>query len=626
MVYLEIEFTILVEAYAGHGPLVTGGGPNLDGYEPVPEVVKPQVTVGESSFGIWYEQIYQLALDFTTLFELRNRLDPDSLRVSEIDQGLKDVTFIINLELPRLDVLENVHLGRERLRPLLDCVNGSTVPTLYAFGHAHLDVAWLWPIAETKRKIARTVINQLSLIDEYPEYRFLQSQPYLFTLLKNCYPELYERFTQSIFAGNVIVDGAMWVEADTNLTSGESLIRQIMYGKQFLAEKFSINPEILWLPDVFGYSGALPQILRSCGCIGFATQKITWTYHGGDPFPYNTFIWEGIDGTTIPAHIFTDYNSDTHPGNLLDRWETRLQKDGIRSMLLAFGWGDGGGGPTRDHLEYIIRAKNLEGLPKVRFASPIQFFADLQQQDLPKERYVGELYFQAHRGTYTSQAKTKQGNRRSEFSLREAEFWGSIASILNNYKFSQIALLSNWQKLLVNQFHDILPGSSIHRVYEEAAEIFKEVISTSEDFTKAATSTFTRNSDSITIFNSLSWERNVLIDFPLKSEMVTVPACGWTTIDPNTPVNKPLKKSKNNIKATKFSLENDLLIAKFDHRGELTSLADKGTGLEMLAGNGNRFCLYTDIPSCFDAWDIDSMTEDQLLQTEEPVDLEARSI
>src|SRR4030042_6724459 len=187
-------------------------------------------------------------------------------------------------------MLETVNLGRERLQPLLACVNGSTTPTFFAFGHAHIDVAWLWPWAETERKIARTVINQLSLMEEYPEYRFLQSQPHLYTMLKNRYPELYERFKQALLAGKVIADGAMWVEADTNLTSGESLIRQIMYAKQFFKEEFSINMEVMWLPDAFGYSGALPQILINSGCTSFATQKIAWTYHGGDPFPYNTFL------------------------------------------------------------------------------------------------------------------------------------------------------------------------------------------------------------------------------------------------------------------------------------------------------------------------------------------------
>ena len=180
--------------------------------------------------------------------------------------------------------------------------------------------------------------------------------------------------------------------------------------------------------------------------------------------------WVGIDGTSIPTHIFTDYNSETRPGSLLDRWESRLQTDGINSMLLAFGWGDGGGGPTRDHLEFLSREADLEGLPRVKIASPSQFFANLKQNGMPKDRYVGELYFQAHRGTYTSQAKTKSANRHSEFALREAEFWGSVARTMNNYEFTKETLKSSWYKLLLNQFHDILPGSSIHRVYEEALE------------------------------------------------------------------------------------------------------------------------------------------------------------
>ena len=484
------KFSVLVEAYAGHGPLVLGGGPIRYGYESVPEPGNTQVEVGASSFGIWREQVYQFALDFTTLFDLRNCLDQNSLRVSEIDQGLKEVTLLIDLEMPEVEMLETVNFARERLRPLLNCVNGSTASTFFAFGHAHIDVAWLWPLAETERKIARTAINQLNLIEEYPDYRFLQSQPQLYLMLKNHYPELYQRFKQAVLAGKVLADGAMWVEADTNITSGESLIRQIMYGRQFFKQEFSIESEVLWLPDAFGYSGALPQIMLGCGCTGFATQKITWTYHGGDPFPFNTFLWEGIDGSSIPAHIFTDYNSQTRPGNILDRWESRLQKDGIRSMLLAFGWGDGGGGPTRDHLEFLSRVKDLEGVPRVKLASPASFFADLKQQGLPRERYVGELYFQAHRGTYTSQARTKLGNRRSEFALRDAEFWGAIAHNLNGHSFSPGQLKPAWQIVLLNQFHDILPGSSIHRVYDEALAAYSQVIDAASQTTHSAISSF----------------------------------------------------------------------------------------------------------------------------------------
>ena len=616
------RFSILVEAYAGHGPLVMGGGPIRYGHESVPEVRKPQVVVGESSYGIWRELAYQLALDFSTLFELRNRLDPASLRVSEIDQGLKDVTMLIDLEVPESEMLETVNLGRERLRLLLDCINGSTAPTLYAFGHAHIDVAWLWPLAETERKIARTVINQLSLMEEYPDYRFLQSQPQLYTMLKNTYPELYERFKQALLKGKVIADGAMWVEADTILTSGESLIRQIIYAKQFFKQEFSLDMEVMWLPDVFGYSGSLPQILIGCGCTSFVTQKIAWTYHGGDPFPYNTFLWEGTDGTTIPSHIFTDYNSQTRPGSILDRWESRLQKDGIHSLLLAFGWGDGGGGPTRDHLEFLSRSHDLEGLPRVKLSSPAQFFADLKREGMPKELYVGELYFQAHRGTYTSQAKIKQGNRRGEFSLREAEFWGSIARTQKGFDFSHDSHKSNWLKLLLIQFHDILPGSSIHRVYEEAAVVYNDVIAYARDLAQTAVSTFTKKANAVTVFNSLSWERAALLDLPGGPEFVTIPACGWTTVECNPHGAKPSKKQRHDIKVTKTSLENDLLSAKFNEQGELINLLDKKTGIEMLAGAGNHFCLYKDIPARFDAWDIDSMTENLLMRTDEPVQLE----
>lgn len=623
------NYAILLEAYAGHGPFSThdvpvmGGGPVFYGHEEIPESPKTQVVVAESSYGIWREQVYQLAVDFATLFELRNRLDPTSLRVSEIDRGLKDVTLIIDLELPEPDMLATINQASDRLRPLLACKNGSTTPTFYAFGHAHIDVAWLWPLAETTRKIARTITNQLSLMEEYPEYRFLQSQPQLYVLLKDHYPELYERFKHAMLAGKVIADGAMWVEADTNITGGESLIRQIMFAKQFFKQEFSLDMEVMWLPDVFGYTGSLPQILLNCGCTSFATQKITWVYHGGDPFPYNTFLWEGIDGSAIPAHIFGDYNAETRPGSLLDRWESRLQKDGISSMLLAFGWGDGGGGPTRDHLEFLSRARDLEGLPKVNLASPGEFFADIKRQGLPKERYVGELYFQAHRGTYTSQAKTKLLNRRSEVALREAEFWGSIAHLRNGHAFSPEDLLISWRKLLVNQFHDILPGSSIHRVYEEANAALTQVISDAGKIAQSAMVSLTRSksSDSLTIFNSLCWPRTELLYLPQGTVKVSVPACGWTTIDQKS-VKKPSSRKTHAVSVTETSLENDFLFAQFNNQGELISVLDKSTDIDIMAGAGNRFCLYKDIPSRFDAWDIDSMTESLLMQTDESVQLE----
>jgi alpha-mannosidase len=629
-------YDILIEAYAGHGKMIVDGGPQPFGSNRLSEPPLAQCVVGSTSIGIWREEIYQLAVDFSTLLDLHNGLDPLSLRVSEIAQGLMDATLLVDPELPESEYLTSAQQARQRLQPLLACTNGSTAPLLYAFGHAHLDIAWLWPLQETARKMARTIANQLSLLDEYPEYCFLQSQPHLYQMLQSQYPEIYAGLKSAVASGRIIADGAMWVEADTNLSGGESLIRQIINGKRFFREEFGIESTILWLPDVFGYSGALPQILNGCGCSGFTTQKITWAYHGGERFPYNTFLWEGIDGTSIPAHIFTDYNSQTRPSALLERWNTRLQSLGIDRMILSFGWGDGGGGPTRDHLEFLRRSANLEGVPRVRYASPAEFFGDLPSRNsLP--RYVGELYFQAHRGTYTSQSRIKQTNRRLEFSLREAEYWGCLTNLFGRCKFTNTTLQSPWQTLMLHQFHDILPGSSIHRVYAEAEAALTKAITETDRLTRqvassliAGTGRDTSDPGAFTVFNSLSWPRTTVIDLQSEAVEVTIPPCGWTTIHQDSPaLNMPVIDGLafGNITAVPAQarpglLENEFLRARFNDRGELISLVEKGTSWEVMAGAGNCFCLFKDIPSAWDAWDVDSIAELQPVSTPEPVGLE----
>ncbi len=623
-------YDLLIEAYAGHGRITVGDGPVPYGVETVPEPGPTQQVMGANTFGVWREEVYQAALDFTTLYELRGRIDPLSLRTAEIDEGLMETTLIIDPELPEDAMLETVRAGRERMKPLLERKNGPTAPTLYAFGHAHIDVAWLWPLQQTERKMANTAINQLALFEEYPEYKFLQSQPHLYWMLQARYPELYERFKAAVKAGNVIPDGAMWVEADTNVAGGEALIRQVVYGRQFFKNEFGYDSRVLWLPDVFGYSGALPQILKGCGVIGFSTQKIVWAYNGGDPFPYNTFWWEGIDGSAIPAHIFSDYNSQVRPNAIMDRWATRLQMNNISTMIMAFGWGDGGGGPERDHLEFLRRCRDLEGLPKVKPASPREFFEDLLQRGHPKDRYVGELYFQAHRGTYTSQARTKRGNRKTEFALREAEFWATAARALKGFDFTPKTLELAWRKLLLNQFHDILPGSSIHRVYEEAEASFDQATAEAQKVASAAASAFTQPTEDFTVFNSLSWPRTALVDTPDGPVEVKVPACGWATLPAAKPGDEHLVSGESYALAGKAAdgslfLENELIRVTFNARGEIASLWDKGTQRETMAGPGNRLCLYKDVPDNWDAWDLDSMAEMQPVKTDEPVKLEIAS-
>jgi alpha-mannosidase len=624
------SYEVLIEAYAGHGPISVGGGPVRYGTTLMPEPGPTQTTVGDTTFGVWLEDVYQLALDFTTLTELRAQVDPLSLRAARIDEALFQATLVADLELPEDEMIATVIRARECLKPVLAAHNGSTAPELYAFGHAHIDVAWLWPLAETERKIARTAINQLALFEEYPDFRFLQSQPHLYWMLEKRYPELYQRFKAAIQQGKVIPDGAMWVEADTNVSGGEALIRQVMYGRRFFQQEFNFDSKILWLPDVFGYSGAMPQILAGCGVEGFSTQKITWAYGGGDRFPYNTFWWEGIDGTAIPAHIFTEYNSQTSPKFIAERWNTRLQKHGINSMILSFGWGDGGGGPERNHVEYLRRERDLEGLPKVRLSSPAEFFADLKKQGMPKERYVGELYFQAHRGTYTSQARTKRGNRKSEIALREAEFWGTVAAVLKGFDFGPRTLQDDWRMTLLNQFHDILPGSSIHRVYEEAEAGHAQVIENANRVASDAAAALTHRGAGFTVFNSLPWSRYVIIDTPTGPTEVTVPACGWYStsglgdLKPSRSQDKVSAQIETVPDGTRYVLENTLIRAEFNPRGELVRLWDKPAQSEWLTTPANVFHLYKDVPDIWDAWDVNSMTESAALEVtlDEPVEIE----
>jgi alpha-mannosidase len=669
------RFAVLAEAYAGHGPQECSSGPVPPGRETVPEPGPTQATVGECSFGIWEEDVYQLAIDVETLYLLRGTLDADSLRVSEIDRGLREFATLVDFELPSERMLETVRRCRKALAPLLACANGSTAPVLHAFGHGHIDVAWLWPLAETERKTARTFANQLALVREYPGYRYLQSEPHLYLMLKEKYPELYARVAAAAREGRVIAEGGMWVEADTNISGGESLVRQFLHGMRFFREEFGVENELLWLPDVFGYSGSLPQILRGCGIPYFSTAKIYWAYNGGDPFPYTTFHWEGIDGSTVLASFCTDYNSHTDPASVVRRWNERPQKDGIASRLMPFGFGDGGGGPTRDHLEFVRRLDNLEGAPRVRLSGPVEFFRQQAQHAADLPRYRGELYFQAHRGTYTSQARTKRENRKSEVMLREAEAWAVFARAVAGQRFPADDLAAAWRLVLLNQFHDIIPGSSIERVYAETLAHHATVQETAGAVIARATTALAGGGRgagkagasaapaSLAVFNSLSWERTALVALPSWRGTVhdaagrtvatqkidgktwaevTVPATGWTTlgldgaikpaghgkaaeaaghaVHPTGPAAEPARAAAEGPMAVgKRVLENGFLRVAFDERGEIASIRDKEADRELAAGPCNALRLYKDVPGDWDAWDLDS------LYALTPVPLEGRA-
>ena len=629
---------VLIETYAGHGPTPAHLPYLLPGKEPLQPVTR---TFKGLWLAEWNEQAYQLWLDATTVWGLAKSLPGDSLRRHRLEKALKEVTALVDPEAEAEIFDGSFAAAKAVLADLLSARNGPTMPEMFCFGHAHLDVAWLWPLAQTYRKAGATFSTALSLMKQYPEYRFLQSQAQLYEYVRRDYPDIFNGIRWAVRRGQWIPDGAMWVEPDTNISGGEALIRQFLYGKRYFKEHFGIDSEVCWLPDVFGYSGSLPQILLGCGVKYFTTAKIFWNLHGGTTFPYETFTWEGIDGSGVLAHFHRDYNAETHPEAVARRWADCVHKDGTDKFLYPFGWGDGGGGPTRDHLEYLRREGDLEGLPRTRIASPREFFAALEKAGPPQDRYVGELYYEFHRGTYTSQARTKRGNRKGEFALREAEIWSAAAAILRGRRVPRERLEKAWKALLLNQFHDVLPGSSIRRVYEEAEALYGEILSECGNIASAAKRAIApgrlpRRGDGWTVWNSLSWRREALVSLPvegkvgqavddsgsvLPSQVIgrgksrrllvavpNVPSVGCKTIKllPGKSADCPSPVTARAGRGG-IIMENEHLRLLIDKRGQITQLLDKVADRQLVKTGEvmNRLELYRDNPAKFDAWDID---------------------
>jgi len=639
-------YELLMEAYAGHhiGESPIGGcatGPVLPGSYQDTKIEGQRQTLGNITYGIWNEDAYQLFMDMDTLKQLLEEIDENSLRADKIARALEQFTLAVDFEQPVEERIASYKEGRAILRPVLEAKNGSTAPKFYAIGNAHLDLAWLWPIAETYRKTSRTFAAQLRLLEEYPDYKFLQSTPASYEMCRDHYPELYQRVLDAHKKGQWIAEGAMYVEPDTNMTSGESLVRQVLFGKKFFKDEFGIDSQILWLPDTFGYSAALPQILRGCGVKYLVTQKIFWSYNEGDQFPYHYFAWEGSDGSKIDTFLPTSYTYRTDPSEISQTWKKRVQKRGLDAFLLPFGYGDGGGGPCRDFIEYAQREADLEGLPKVEMASPLTFFQDMEAAGGPEHTYVGELYFSAHRGVYTSQGAVKRGNRRGEVALREAEMWGTMAALAGR-AYPKDTMDHSWKTLLLNQFHDILPGSSIARVYTEAAMDHRQVEHDANQVAEEAMKALVTKDEGVTVFNSLSFERKGLVKLPanfaagaktLEGEavpvckqgnevfaLVTVPSCGSVSLLPQG--QGTAFDAATAVKAEEgIVLENKYVRAVLNDRGEVISFVDKEAGREVAAAPMSRLLAYKDVPRLFDAWDIDSNYILQPIELNEPVTL-----
>jgi alpha-mannosidase len=472
-----------------------------------------------------------------------------------------------------------------------------------AVGHAHIDTAWLWPLREAHRKCARSFSTALALMDEYPDYRFACSQPAQYAWMKEHYPDIYRGIKEKIAAGQWEPVGAMWVEADCNLPSGEALARQFLHGKRFFMREFGYETKELWLPDVFGYPGSLPQLIAEAGCDYFLTQKLSW--NDTNKPEHHTFIWEGIDGTRIFTHFppADTYNGDFSAKQVL--WSVANYKDRERCdrSLYLFGWGDGGGGPEPDMIEAAHRLRNVEGAPRVELGTAREFFERASAEAKNLTTSAGELYFELHRGTYTSQSRTKRWNRLAQNALRQAEMW----SVATGGDYPSAELEALWKTLLLNQFHDILPGSSIDWVYEEAERDLEHVTERASEIADQATSTIVGSGKQLVAFNSTSHPRSEIVMLGFEFERIEAPPCGWATVDVS-------RSRESEVTVTDHSMENELLRVEWDVRGVLTSIWDKEVGREVLSGPGNLLQLHDDNPRNWDAWDLDAEYRDSFVE------------
>ena len=578
--------------------------------------------------------IWEFWHEIKQLWDLYLALPENSPRKAKILRGLDDAAN--EYQVARKS-REGAEAGRKALKPLLKMRANASSSTVSAIGHSHIDTAWLWPLRETRRKVARTFSTVIKLMEEYPDYKFGASQPQLYQFCKEDHPKLYQKIKKAVKEGRWEPQGGMWVEADCNLSSGESLVRQIIHGKKFFMDEFGWDVKNLWLPDVFGYSFALPQILTKTGIEYFITQKISWSQF--NKFPHMTFNWEGLDGTRIFTHFLptNDYNGTYLSGELAKGEENFKEIDRAGRWLYLFGLGDGGGGPSRHHMEFAKHVKNLEGCPKTvqEFASDFLPKAKKDIVDIPV--WKGELYLEFHRGTYTTQARNKRANRKSEFLLRELEWIRSFD--MKTFPAPDVDRL--WKVILLNQFHDIIPGSSITWVYEDSLKQYAALEAEAEKLTvegaKALAKSVNMEGEGtpVLVTNSLSWDRTEVFSVPagsgakrpvmtdengrhipsqpVKSEngdellcLGDIPSMGYRVFY----VNEGESGRETGPVAEKELLENEFLRVKFDKDGRITSIYDKENGRETVkAGQpANVFTLHDETGN--DAWDFFIWTEE----------------
>lgn len=596
---------------------------------------------------VWVDlQTEALVYDFAAVSGTLKELDPSApARVELLKLAEAAMGAIRWLHPGSEEFYRSVGEARTLMAGGLERLRGSdgAKPTVTHTGHTHLDVAWLWTLENIRLKTARSWSSALRLMEQYPDFGWLQSQPQLYKYIKESQPEIWAQVKQRVAEGRWEAEGGMWVEADCNLSSGESLVRQFLYGQRFFREEFGVRNTVLWLPDVFGYAWALPQIIKKSGLKYFMTTKIAWSQF--NRFPNDTCKWRGIDGTEVLTHFITTpipgnpawcapwmytYNGEILPETVKGNWENYQQKNVNTETLSAYGWGDGGGGPTREMMEYAHRLADMPGIPHVRLGRVDDYFRRLEERvwnDPLLPTWNGELYLEYHRGTYTSQARQKRWNRQAEFLLQNLELFSATAALLTGAAYPRQALDESWETVLRNQFHDIIPGSSIREVYADSAAEYIRVFETAGAALQGALGQLAGAVDlpeeSVIVFNPTGFTRSDLVDVELPDGLLPVdeqgqplpvqgsrfyapdvPACGYRAfpLRPVPPAAGP------GLTVTPYLLETPHLRIELNGAGQISRLYDKQNQREVLAPGraANLLQAFEDKPIHFDAWDIDA--------------------
>ncbi|MFI6861385.1 alpha-mannosidase [Streptomyces sp. NPDC050421] len=548
---------------------------------------EPQYTLARMDLAVFDEHVWNLVQDLEVLGELMQELPVDGARRWDILRAIGRALDAVDLQ----DVNGTASAARAQLAEVLATPAQPSAHRISAVGHAHIDSAWLWPLRETVRKVARTTSNMTALLEDEPDFVFAMSQAQQFAWIKEHRPEVYAKVKKAVAEGRFVPSGGMWVESDTNMPGSEAMARQFVHGKRFFLDEFGIENDEAWLPDTFGFAAGLPQIIKAAGSKWLLTQKISWSQT--NKFPHHTFQWEGIDGTRIFTHFppVDTYNCSMKGSEIAHAAKNFKDKGVAQHSLAPTGWGDGGGGTTREMIAKAARMRSLEGSATVTWETPTDFFTKAEAEYPNAPVWVGELYLELHRATLTSQAKTKQGNRRSEHLLREAELWAATAAVRTGTAYPYEQLDRIWKTVLLHQFHDILPGSSIAWVHREAEKTYAAVAEELNGIIDAAQRALAGDSATgeVLVFNSAPHARGGV-------------GAGAATAVPAVSAPAPAPREGGG-----YVLDNGLLRVEIDARGLVVSAYDIGAERESVAPGlaANLLQIHPDFPNMWDAWDVD---------------------